>query len=265
MATSPIEEMINEIEEYVETCKPSGFSGSMIKVNRDDMQSLLEELRAKTPPEIARYQKIITNEKHILDNARRQADSILAEAQISKDKLVSEHEIMQQAYNQANEVVMEATKRAQELLDRATNEANEIRTGAIVYTDDLLKHIQEIMVRSMDITRQRQEAYLGEMQQYLDMVVANRMELSPSPEETVLDSPTPAKSTTANAEEEKDDASAKAKDAKASSNEAVDSGKKNADKDEEDGIQLTSLEKDNKEDGAGGSIRSMSEKFFKQD
>lgn len=258
----PIEEMIDEIEEYVETCKPAGFSGTMIKVNRDDMQSLLEELRAKTPPEIARYQKIISNERHILDNAKRQADSILAEAQISKDKLVSEHEIMQQAYNQANEVVMEATKRAQELLDRATNEANEIRTGAITYTDDLLKHVQEIMVRSMDVTRQRQEQYLGEMQQYLDMVVANRMELSPSPEETVLNSPTPksqsAEVSDSEAQSEQD--KAKAEDNKASKKEDSSDNEAKA-----DANAKSEEASEGESDNDGGSIRNMSNKFFKQD
>ena len=188
---SPIEDIIEEIEEYIDTCKPVAFSSTKISVNRDDIQSLLEELRSKTPEEIRRYQKIISNEKAILDNARKQADSILAQAQIKTDELVSEHQIMQQAYEQANEVVMVATKRAQELLDKATMESNDIRTSAIAYTDNLLKEVQEIVVRSMDSTRTKADAFLGDMQVYLDRVVANRMELSPSPEEAIVNAPQP--------------------------------------------------------------------------
>ena len=188
---SPIEDIIEEIEEYIDTCKPVAFSSTKISVNRDDIQSLLEELRSKTPEEIRRYQKIINNEKAILDNAKKQADSILAQAQIKTDELISEHQIMQQAYAQANEVVMVATKRAQELLDNATNDANDIRTSAIAYTDQLLMELQEIIVRTMDSTRTKADAYLGELQGYLDRVVANRMELSPSPEETIANAPQP--------------------------------------------------------------------------
>ncbi len=188
---SPIEDIIEEIEEYIDSCKPVAFSNNKISVNRDDIQSLLEELRSKTPEEIRRYQKIINNEKAILDNARKQADSILAQAQIKTDELISEHQIMQQAYAQANEVVMVATKRAQELLDNATNDANDIRTSAIAYTDGLLMNLQEIIVRTMDSTRTKADAYLADLQQYLDRVVSNRMELSPSPEETIANAPQP--------------------------------------------------------------------------
>lgn len=188
---SPIEDIIEEIEEYIDSCKPVAFSNNKISVNRDDIQSLLEELRSKTPEEIRRYQKIINNEKAILDNARKQADSILAKAQIKTDELISEHQIMQQAYAQANEVVMVATKRAQELLDNATNDANDIRTSAIAYTDGLLMNLQEIVVRTMDSTRTKADAYLSDLQVYLDRIVANRMELSPSPEETIANAPQP--------------------------------------------------------------------------
>ena len=188
---SPIEDIIEEIEEYIDTCKPVAFSSTKISVNRDDIQSLLEELRSKTPEEIRRYQKIINNEKAILDNAKKQAESILAQAQIKTDELVSEHQIMQQAYEQANEVVMVATKRAQELLDKATMESNDIRTSAIAYTDNLLQEVQEIVVRSMDSTRSKADSFLNDMQVYLDRVVANRMELSPSPEETIVNAPQP--------------------------------------------------------------------------
>ena len=216
---SPIEDIIEEIEEYIDTCKPAGFTGNNIKVNRDTMQSLLEELRAKTPEEIRRYQKIINNEKAIIDNAKKQANDILAKAQIKTDELISEHQIMQQAYSQANAVVMEATKRAQELLDKATNDANAIRTSAIEYTDDLLSHVQDIMQHSMGTTKGYTDQFLNEMQAYLDMVLANRMELSPSPEEVVVNSPqrerpAPVQQPPEEKEEEKPQQQAEAADAK---------------------------------------------------
>ena len=96
--SSGIEEIIEEIEEYVDGCKPSAFSPSKIIVNRDELESLLEELRTKTPEEIKRYQKIISNKEAILADAQNKADAIIAQAQIQTNELVSEHQIMQQAY-----------------------------------------------------------------------------------------------------------------------------------------------------------------------
>ena len=176
---SGIEEIIEEIEEYVDECKPSAFSPSKIIVNRDELESLLEELRTKTPEEIKRYQKIISNKEAILADAQNKADAIIAQAQIQTNELVSEHQIMQQAYAKANEIIMLATKNAQDMLDKATEDANSIRMGAITYTDDLLNTIERVISNSMETTQARTETFMQTMQGYLDIVVANRQELVP--------------------------------------------------------------------------------------
>lgn len=103
--SSRIEQIIEEIEEYIDSCKFQPLSTSKIIVNKDQMDELLRELRMKTPDEIKRYQKIIANKDAILADAQAKADSMLEEAQIHTNELVSEHEIMQQAYAQANEIV----------------------------------------------------------------------------------------------------------------------------------------------------------------
>lgn len=186
---STIEDIIDEISEYIDSCKPAAFSSSKITVNRDDIENLLSELRNTTPVEIRRYQKIISNQEAILADAQAKADAIIAQAQIQTNELVSEHQIMQQAYAQANEVVMIATKQAQDMLDKATRDANDIRTGAVAYTDDLLKSVQEVLVRSMDTTRTRSEQFMTQMQGYLDVVTKNRLELAPAAEEAIPDIP----------------------------------------------------------------------------
>lgn len=206
---SGIEEIIEEIEEYVDSCKPSAFSPSKIVVNRDELDSLLEELRTKTPEEIKRYQKIISNKEAILADAQNKADAIIAQAQIQTNELVSEHQIMQQAYAKANEVVMLATKNAQELLDNATEDANNIRMGAIAYTDDLLNTIESVITNSMETTQARTESFLQTMQGYLDIVIANRQELAPAPAEPekTKEQPqsTPEKDTKSDAKDENED------------------------------------------------------------
>lgn len=185
---SRIEQIIEEIEEYIDNCKPQTFSSSKIIVNREEMEELLNELRVKTPEEIKRYQKIISNKEAILADAQAKADAIIAQAQVKTDELVSEHQIMQQAYAQANEVVMIATKQAQEILDNATNDANNIRMGAMQYTDDILRNLENTISHSMDAAKARHDAYMGSLQGFLDVVTTNRAELNPTAEE-----PAPAK------------------------------------------------------------------------
>mgnify|MGYP000594534569 CR=1 FL=1 len=102
--SSRIEQIIQEIEEYVDSCKFQPLSTTKIVVNKEEIEEYLRELRLKTPDEIKRYQKIISNRDAILADAKAKADAMIEEAQVQTTELVSEHEIMQQAYAQANEI-----------------------------------------------------------------------------------------------------------------------------------------------------------------
>ena len=178
-SSSKIEDIIDEIEAYIDECKPTAFSTSKITVNKDELESLLSELRTKTPEEIRKYQRMIANREQILADAKAKADEIINQAQIQTNELVSQHQIMQQAYAQANEVILIAQKNAQETIDRATEDANNIRMGAIQYTDELLANIQTILANSIETTRSRNDQFLSTMQVYLDTVDANRASLVP--------------------------------------------------------------------------------------
>ena len=70
--SSRIEQIIEEIEEYIDGCPFKPLSTSKIIVNKDHIDELLRELRMKTPDEIKRYQKIISNKDAILADAQKQ-------------------------------------------------------------------------------------------------------------------------------------------------------------------------------------------------
>lgn len=175
--SSRIEQIIEEIEEYVDSCKFQPLSTTKIIVNKDQIDDLLRELRMKTPDEIKRYQKIIANKDAILADAQSKADSMIEEAQIHTNELVSEHEIMQQAYAQANEIVTAATEQAQEILDNATNDANDIRIGAMQYADDLMANAESIIGHTLDSYTTKYDGLVNSLQECYDMVRNNRAEL----------------------------------------------------------------------------------------
>ena len=181
--SSRIEQIIDEIEDYIQNCKYQPLSNTKIVVNKDELEDLLSELRRKTPDEIKRYQKVISNQERILADAQAKADAIIAQAEVQTTALISEHQIMQQAYAQANEVVLIATNQAQEILDNATNDANNIRYGAIQYTDNVLKSLEDIIGNAIETTKARSDNLLHSLQECYDLVSANRVELSPDVEE----------------------------------------------------------------------------------
>ena len=60
---SRIEQLITEIEEYIDSCKFQPLSTTKIIVNKEELDELLGELRLRIPDEIKQYQKIISNQE----------------------------------------------------------------------------------------------------------------------------------------------------------------------------------------------------------
>jgi len=182
---SKIEQVIAEIEEYIDSCKFQPLSTTKIVVNKDEIDELLRELRLKTPDEIKKYQKIIANKDAILNDAKDRADAMIAEATVHITELVSEHEIMQQAYKEASAVVEQAQQQAQDILNAATNDANNLRAGAMQYTDEILANVQSILTNGMDNFQSIQNNMMSALESSLNVVMANRKELSGTEEEII--------------------------------------------------------------------------------
>ena len=175
---SRIEQIIDEMEDYVESCKYQTFSTSNIVINKEEILELLSELRDSVPEEIERFQKIISNQEDILKAAENKANSIVKEANMMTEQLVDEHEIMQKAYATANKLVDDANTQVNSIIEQAHNEADHIRSSAIQYTDDMLKSIQTIMSHSMDGAKSRFDQFMNSMQSNFDTITQNRNELS---------------------------------------------------------------------------------------
>ena len=177
--SSRIEQLIDEIDEFIEGCKFQPLSATKIVVNKEEMEEYLRELRLKTPDEIKRYQKIISNKDAILEDAQAKADALIADAQNKAQELVTQHEIMQKAYAQANETINAANKQAQEILDSATQDANSIRLSAITYTDDMMANIASVLNQTLEDAGGKYKTFIDSLQSCLEVVNHNRQELAP--------------------------------------------------------------------------------------
>ncbi len=178
--SSKIEQIIEEIEEYIDGCKPQTLSKTNIIVNKEEIEELLRELRMKTPEEIKRYQKVLANRDAILADAQAKADAIIKEANIHTTELINEHEIMQQAYVQANEIMAAAEAEAQKRLDDATMEANTLKEKMIEYTSDMLENLQNLVRQAMEGHAARYEAMMSSLNQFNEVLESNRADLKPA-------------------------------------------------------------------------------------
>ena len=183
---SRIEQIIAEIEDYIDSCKYQPLSNTKIIVNRDELDELIEDLKLSIPDEIKKYQRIIANRDAILRDAQEKSDSMIKRANKMTSDLVSEHEVMQQAYKEASRVIEDATNQAGRILDKATAEANELRRAAMQYTDNSLAEIQDILSDAIENLTVKNDAIIRSLESTLDVTTQNRKELhaTPIPEST---------------------------------------------------------------------------------
>ncbi len=177
---SRIEQIIQEIEDYIDSCKYQPLSDTKIIVNKEELEELLIELRLRVPDEIKKYQKIISQQDAILQDARSQAQNMIADATAQTNELVSDHEIMQKAYQKAGEVVEEARAQAESIVSAAVEEGNALRRGAMDYTDGLLEAVQNCISGCVQDSRERYESFLNSLKSVYDTCQENRAELSRS-------------------------------------------------------------------------------------
>mgnify|MGYP000075844487 CR=1 FL=1 len=176
---SRIEQLIGDLEEYIESCKPKFMSSTEIIVNKDEIDDRLHDLRRKIPEEITWHRKIINNRDAILADAQNKAKALIEEATVHTNELVSEHEIMRQAYERANGIVDTAANQAQEILDKATMEANDLRMQASRYIEERLAELEAITRSAIQATQSHYGKLISSLEQHHSLIEANIRALEP--------------------------------------------------------------------------------------
>ncbi len=178
MGASRIEQLIEDIYEFVESCRMQPLSSTKVIVPKDELYDLLDELRLRTPDEIKRYQKIIANRDAIIADAEEKAENILRQNRDKAKDLLNEHEIMQQAYYQANEMIMQASEEADRLRREAAEESEQIRTSALIYSNEVLSEVENVLANAYEQAVSRYDGFIGTLKNNLEIINNNKIELS---------------------------------------------------------------------------------------
>jgi nucleotide-binding universal stress UspA family protein len=124
--TGGLLEILDDLAGLLENARNAPLS-SNIKVDRDQVLGLVDELRDALPVQVARADDLLADAQRSLDDAHRQAEEIVASARARAIELVEEEQ-----------VVVQAKSRAAEIVDEAERKAAALRTDADAYCDGRL-------------------------------------------------------------------------------------------------------------------------------
>ncbi|GAB2458303.1 hypothetical protein [Xylanimonas ulmi] len=131
LSPSALIDVLDELTSLVEGAKPV-FLSSDVRVDRDSLLGLVNELRHGLPSAVERSDEVLRAAQSELEDARRSGEEILAAARQRALELV-----------EREQVVAQATSRAADIVAAAEQEAARLRTNADEYCDARLAAFDE--------------------------------------------------------------------------------------------------------------------------
>jgi vacuolar-type H+-ATPase subunit H len=151
-------ELLDLLEEEIESGGSLPLTGKKL-LDPDKLLDIIDELREALPGEIRQAEILKQERERILEDAQKDAATLVAETQARMTRMVNEHEITQQAYQQS-----------QEIINTSESNAQEIRSGAIAYADDILNELQSYI-----------NQYQTVIADYIQLIESNRQQLKQEP------------------------------------------------------------------------------------
>jgi cell division septum initiation protein DivIVA len=125
--------LLDKLDGYLSECSRMPLVGKLL-VDEDEVFGIIDDLRAALPQELEQAKWLLKERERILQEARKEAEDIVKDAQGQIASLASESIIAKEARAQADE-----------LMDRAREVAQEINAGAREYADDVMKKVEECL------------------------------------------------------------------------------------------------------------------------
>ncbi|MEA4941704.1 hypothetical protein SDC9_73544 [bioreactor metagenome] len=138
-----VNRLIDMIYEQIEDAKSPALKPNMSMVDRDELLDLLDELRAQLPIEIKRAQELLAARDKFVEDAKRDVERIMRQAELEAKAKVSDSEILNAARQKSQSIVNNAEERSKRLYQVANE-----------YAEDALARTEEAIQMALDEVKQ---------------------------------------------------------------------------------------------------------------
>ncbi|MGW2333908.1 ATP synthase F0 subunit B [Streptomyces sp. NPDC001685] len=144
-----VQNKLDEIVSAVSSARSMPMSASCV-VNRAELLSMLEEVRAALPGSLAQAQELIGDREQMVEQARQEAERIIQGAHAERGSLLSDTEVARRSQAEADRILAEARQ-----------EAEEIRAEADDYVDSKLANFEVVLTKTLGSVGRGREKLLG--------------------------------------------------------------------------------------------------------
>ena len=133
--------LLETLEDILERSKSVPFTEKTI-VDKEEVLEIIKDIRLKLPDELKQAKWIKEERARILDEAQKEADGIVREAENRIISMIDEHEITRKAYEKKVEIIETANEMSREISKGTKEYADSVLAGIEVALQDAMKVIQ---------------------------------------------------------------------------------------------------------------------------
>ena len=134
-----VNRLIDMLYERIEDAKSPALKPNMSMVDRDEILDILDELRSALPVELKRAQELLSAREKFVDDAKRDVERMMRQAELEAKTKVSESEVLYAAKEKARQIVAKAEERSRQLYQVAND-----------YAEDALARTEEAVQAALD-------------------------------------------------------------------------------------------------------------------
>lgn len=136
--SSNIEDIIGSLYDMVQDARAMPLAADKCILERDRVLNMLDEIIAQLPGELKQSRTIVESRNELINQARREAEGIIRQAQEQANQMVTKEAIY-----------AEAKKRSEELVGQTQNRINQLRKAGNEYMDDALRRTEETITQAL--------------------------------------------------------------------------------------------------------------------
>ncbi len=133
--------LLETLEDIIERSKSVPFTGKGI-VNKEEILGIIQDIRLKLPDELKQAKWVKEERQRIIDEAQKEAEGIVKEAENRIISMIDEHEITRKAYEQKAEIIETANEMSREISKGTKDYADNVLLELETTLEEALKTIQ---------------------------------------------------------------------------------------------------------------------------
>lgn len=164
------DQIIDRLNDMIENAQNMPLSSGKIVVNKDEISSLLGELKIVVEGELKQYREINDKRGKIITDAKKEAEDIIYEAEQAASRIRVTKRI-----NSFGTAFRPDKLSSDEKL--ALRTANDIYAASLIYTDEMLTEVNDMVAEAYDLMTSQYDRLIKNLEEKATMISSNKAEL----------------------------------------------------------------------------------------